>query len=158
MIIQEFQCLEEFVCFSEECWNNHSILLHPSRTRFTRCCCHHSLVGHLIPVSSVPHTCTAYDRNEYQYLVLISPVVSFFVSLNKQITLLYVLVKYYNNQNKRICPSFSCAFTKSPDTCAAINDNSPAKTVEATSSDNKTEFTSPFDYSSTLFYLLLSSD
>lgn len=40
----------------------------------------------------------------------------------------------------RICPNFSCADTKSPDTCAANSDNSPAITVEATSCDSNTEF------------------
>lgn len=48
----------------------------------------------------------------------------------------------------RICPSFSCADTKSPDTCAAINDNSPAITVDATSCDSSTELTGVLSYAS----------
>ena len=48
----------------------------------------------------------------------------------------------------RICPSFSCADTKSPDTCAAINDNSPAITVDATNCDNITELTGVLSYTS----------
>ena len=42
----------------------------------------------------------------------------------------------------RICPSFSWADTRSPDTCAAINDNSPATTVDATNCAKTTEFIS----------------
>lgn len=48
----------------------------------------------------------------------------------------------------RICPSFSCADTKSPDTCAAINDNSPAITVDATNCDSNTELTGVLSYAS----------
>lgn len=50
----------------------------------------------------------------------------------------------------RICPNFSCADTKSPDTCAANSDNSPAITVEATSCDSNTEFIGCLFYPSQL--------
>lgn len=72
----------------------------------------------------------------------------FRASTNKQSTLLCVRVKCSHLSSFRICPNFSCALTRSPDTWAAINDNSPAITVEATSCDSNTAFTGCLFYTS----------
>ena len=64
------------MCFQESCWENHSLFNHPERSpSYHSCSCHCKLVAKSIPLSSIPHSCQSYERNEDLYVLLISPVV-----------------------------------------------------------------------------------